>query len=73
MNYKQPILFSFFKSGGGTHLYLIENADQKYIARINFYPGKNEWGVKKQEYDVLKLIVSLQISPRVYYFNNNNE
>jgi len=70
-NNKQ-IVFSFFKSGGGTHLYLIKNANQKYLARINFYPKKNEWGVKKQEYDVLKLIQDLEISPKICYFSDNN-
>lgn len=72
INYSQPIFFNFFKSGGGTHLYLIENAKQKYLARINYYEPKNEWGVKKQEFDVLNLIEPLKISPKAYYFNNNN-
>lgn len=72
VNYNHPISFNYFKSGGGTHLYLIENAKQKYVARINYYVAKNEWGVKKQEYDVLKLIEPLQISPKVYYFSNHN-
>lgn len=72
INYDQPIFFNFFKSGGGTHLYLIENANQKYVARINYYEPKNEWGVKKQEFDVLKLIEPLKISPKAYYFSNNN-
>lgn len=72
INYNQPIFFNFFKSGGGTHLYLIENANQKYVARINYYEPKNEWGVKKQEFDVLKLIDPLKISPKAYYFSNNN-
>ncbi|MBI2436732.1 MAG: phosphotransferase [Candidatus Magasanikbacteria bacterium] len=68
----QPIFFNFFKSGGGTHLYLIENANQKYVARINYYEPKNEWGVKKQEFDVLKLIEPLKISPKAYYFSKDN-
>lgn len=72
INYDQPIFFNFLKSGGGTHLYIIENANQKYVARINYYEPKNEWGVKKQEFDVLKLIEPLKISPKAYYFNNNN-
>ena len=72
IDYDQPIFFNFFKSGGGTHLYLIENANQKYVARINYYPGKNDWGVKKQEFDVLKLIEPLKMSPKAYYFSNNN-
>ena len=72
IDYDQSILISYFNTGGGTHLYLIKNSNQKYLARINFYPGKNEWGVKKQEYDVLSLIKSLKISPKAYYFNDNN-
>jgi thiamine kinase-like enzyme len=68
----QPIFFNFFKSGGGTHLYLIENANQKYVARINYYEPKNEWGVKKQEFNVLKLIEPLKISPKAYYFSSDN-
>jgi len=72
IKYNQPIFFNFFKSGGGTHLYLIKNANQKYIARINYYEPKNKWGVKKQEFDVLRLIEPLKISPRVYFFSNEN-
>ncbi len=37
---------SYFKSGGGTHLYLIDTKGKKYLARVNFYPQKNSWGVK---------------------------
>jgi thiamine kinase-like enzyme len=72
LNYAQPIFFGFFKSGGGTHLYLIENDNKKYLARINYYKPKNTWGVKKQEYTVLKLIEPLKISPKVYFFSDNN-
>lgn len=72
INYNKPILFKFFKNGGGTHLYLIKNAGKKYLARINYYELKNKWGVKKQEYEVLKLIESLKISPKIYFFSNNN-
>jgi len=72
IDYDKLISFDFFKSGGGTHLYLIQNANQKYVARINYYEQKNEWGVKKQEFDVLKLIEPLEISPKVYYFNDKN-
>ncbi|MDX9970399.1 MAG: phosphotransferase [Candidatus Gracilibacteria bacterium] len=72
INKKQATVFSFFKSGGGTHLYLIENGNKKYLARINYYEPKNEWGVKKQEYDILKLIEPLKISPKAYYFSDKN-
>ncbi|PIR78555.1 MAG: hypothetical protein COU28_00950 [Candidatus Magasanikbacteria bacterium CG10_big_fil_rev_8_21_14_0_10_36_16] len=72
VNYKHLIDISFFKSGGGTHLYLVANYNQKYLARINYYEGKNEWGVKKQEFDVLKLIEPLKIAPKVYFFSNEN-
>lgn len=72
VNYEVPIDIVFFKSGGGTHLYLIVNANKKFVARINYYSPKNDWGVKKQEYDVLKIIEPLKISPRVYFFNNEN-
>lgn len=72
INYSQPIFFIFFKSGGGTHLYLVKNANQKYVARINYYEPKNEWGVKKQEFDVLNLIEPLKISPKAYFFSNKN-
>ena len=67
---KKDVNISFFNSGGGTHLYLIKTCDfKKYLARINFFPGKNEWNVKKQEFDVLKLIEPIDISPKVYYYS----
>lgn len=72
LNSNQPVSFEFFKSGGGTHLYLMENADKKFVARINYYEPKNEWGIKKQEFTVLKLIEPLHISPKVFYFSDNN-
>jgi len=63
---------SYFKSGGGMHLYLINTKGKKYLARVNFYPLKNSWGVKEQEYKILKKIESLKIAPKAYYFNKNN-
>lgn len=72
IDYNESIFFNFFKSGGGTHLYLIENSNQKYLARINYNDLKNTWGTKKQEFEVLKLIEPLHISPKVYFFSNSN-
>ena len=72
INYNQSLFFEFFKSGGGTHLYLIKNGDKKFLARINYYEPKNEWGVKKQEFDILKLVEQLAIAPKVYFFSNEN-
>lgn len=73
INEKQPAAVNFFTSGGGTHLYLIESAARKCVARINYYPGKNEWGVKKQEYETLKLIEPLGIAPKAYFFSDSNK
>lgn len=73
LNYKKPIKISYFSSGGGTHLYLIINGNKKIIARINFYPAKNEWKVKREEFKVLKEIESLRISPKVYLLNEKND
>ncbi len=63
---------SYFKSGAGTHLYLICDNRRKYLARFNYYPKKNEWGVKEQEYKILNLVASAKIAPKVYYLNKNN-
>lgn len=63
---------SYFKSGAGTHLYLITSGRRKFLARFNYYPKKNEWGVKEQEYKILNLIESAKIAPKVYYLNKNN-
>lgn len=63
----------YFSSGGGTHLYLIQGLRRKYLARINFYDLKNGWGVKTQEFKVLKKIEGLKIAPRVYYLNTKNQ
>ncbi|MES2225120.1 MAG: phosphotransferase [Patescibacteria group bacterium] len=64
---------TYFNSGGGTHLYLIEAEGTKYLARINFYEPKNEWGIREQEYKVLKLLEPLSIAPKVYYLSIKNE
>lgn len=72
IDHGKNISIDYFNSGGGTHLYLIENGERKYLGRINFYEPKNEWGVKKTEYEVLKLIENINISPKIYYFSDNN-
>jgi len=72
IDYSFPIEIFYFSSGGGTHLYLIQNQNKKFLARINFYPGKNDWKVKKAEYEVLKEIEQLAISPKVFVLNENN-
>lgn len=68
----KDVSISYFKSGAGTHLYLISSNRKKYLARVNYYPNKNEWGVKEQEYKILKLIESTKIAPQVYYVNKKN-
>lgn len=72
LDYEKPIKISYFSSGGGTHLYLIINGNKKFIARINFFPGKNDWKVKRREFKVLKEIESLNISPKAYLLNEKN-
>lgn len=63
---------TYFKSGGGTHLYLIMGGKKKYVARVNFYPLKNDWGIKKQEFQILKKIEHFNIAPKVYYLSTKN-
>ncbi|MEK7647790.1 MAG: phosphotransferase [Patescibacteria group bacterium] len=63
---------TYFKSGGGTHLYLITGGKKKYVARVNFYSLKNDWGIKKQEFQILKKIEHLSIAPKVYYLSTKN-
>lgn len=43
------------------------------MARINFFPGKNDWKVKRAEYEILKEIESLEISPKIFVLNENND
>lgn len=73
LDYGQPFTVSYFSSGGGTHLYLIENGSKKFLARINFFPAKNDWKVKKAEFEILKEIENLNISPKVFLLNENND
>lgn len=73
INYSFSREISYFSSGGGTHLYLIKNWNKKFLARINFYPGKNDWKVKRTEYNILKEIEPLEISPKVFVLNENNK
>ncbi len=73
INYDSQIAISYFSSGGWTHLYLIKNWDKKFLARINFFPGKNDWKVKKVEFETLKEIEHLNISPKAYVLNENND
>ena len=64
----EPVV-SYFRSGGGNHLYLIECNGKKFLARVNFYFMKNEWKVKQQEFDVLRMISDLGIAPQAYYLD----
>ncbi|MCR4286123.1 MAG: aminoglycoside phosphotransferase family protein [Candidatus Kaiserbacteria bacterium] len=72
VNYDFEIDISYFTSGGGTHLYLIKNGKDRFLARINFYPGKNEWGVKKTEFETLKAIEVLCIAPKAFALCTDN-
>ena len=63
----------FFKSGGGNHLYLVEADAHRYLARINYYPLKNEWQIKAHEFAVLKHVESLEIAPKAYYLDATSE
>ena len=72
INYKENFKVKYFSSGGGTHLYLIINGKNKFLARINYYFKKNEWRVKRQEYNLLKKIEKLNISPKVFLLNEKN-
>src|SRR3989344_7083812 len=73
INYDFPIEISYFSSDCRTHLYLIQNQSKKFLARINFYNKKNDWKVKKKEFEILKEIESLDISPKVFVLNEKNE
>lgn len=73
LNHNLGIDVSYFSSGGGTHLYLIKNGDRKLLARINFFLGKNDWKVKRIEFEILKEIEPLNISPKAYLLDENNE
>jgi thiamine kinase-like enzyme len=43
------------------------------LARINFFPGKNDWKVKRGEFETLKEIEHLSISPKAYVLNEDND
>lgn len=73
LNHDLGIDVSYFSSGGGTHLYLIKNGDRKLLVRINFFPSKNDWKVKRGEFEILKEIESLNISPKAYLLDEDNE
>lgn len=73
LDYTSAIEVSYFKSWGWTHLYMIKNAHRIFLARINFFPWKNEWKVKQAEYEILQQIALLDIWPKVYLLNENNE
>src|SRR3989338_251314 len=70
--YKKTLNVKYFSSGGGTHLYLITNGSNSFLARINYYFKKNEWRVKRQEYNVLREIENLNISPKAFLLNQRN-
>ena len=61
---------SYFKSGGGNHLYLIKADKQQYLARVNFYPLKNSWQIKNHEYTCLKMLETLNIAPKAYFIDS---
>jgi thiamine kinase-like enzyme len=60
---------SYFKSGGGNHLYLINADGRHYLARVNFYPLKNVWRIKEHEFACLKMLEPLGIAPRAYFID----
>lgn len=60
---------SFFKSGGGNHLYLIQADDKRYLARVNYYPMKNTWRIKEHEFACLKMLEPLGIAPKAYFID----
>lgn len=63
---------TYFKSGGGNHLYLVISNGQKFIARVNYYSLKNEWGVKKHEFEVLEMLKPLNIAPKAYIYSDDS-
>lgn len=65
----------YFASGGGTHIYTFAHAGSRYAARVNFYPGKNEWEVKKAEFDILEKLTkhNYAYAPHVYHFCRYSE
>lgn len=63
----------FFKSGGGNHLYRINADGARYLARINYYPLKNQWQIKEHEFYCLRLVESLGIAPKAYFLDTSGE
>lgn len=64
---------TYFKSGGGNHLYLIRLDEKKFLVRVNFYFMKNAWRIKEHEYECLKMVEALRIAPRAYYLDVGGE
>ena len=64
---------SYFKSGGGNHLYLIQADDRRYLARVNFYPLKNDWRIKEHEFACLKLLKPIGIAPKAYFIDSEGQ
>lgn len=60
---------SYFQSGGGNHLYLIEADGHRYLVRVNFYPLKNAWRMKSHEFACLKLLEPIGIAPKAYFID----
>lgn len=60
---------TFFKQGGGNYLYRINADDKIYLARVNFYPLKNQWRIKENEYTCLKMLEPLNIAPKPYFID----
>lgn len=64
---------SYYKSGGGNHLYLIDADGKKYLARVNFYPLKNTWRIKEHEFACLKMLEPLGIAPKAYFIDSTGQ
>ena len=66
---------SFLSSGQCNYLYLLESIDSitnnklKYLAKICTWEQNEVWQIKKAEFEILKLIEPLSISPKAYYYN----
>lgn len=64
---------SFFSSSQCNYLYLLQFAtnpnQSKYLCKICTWQQNEIWQIKKTEFDTLKSIEHLGISPKVYYYN----